>query len=242
MVAGGEVGRAAAAILAGVLLAAGGARSATPTRAVLVLFHGCHDGASSRDWQPLLGALPPSAKAIAVDLPGHGSAGGAKIEADGDNTAWMAAWRARGTTVVDEAFARARKEAPGAFVVAVGAGCGGFFALMGAERQDVGAVVTLSGLSDERQRERLTSRQTPVLGMASRDDRDVPARVEAIVESGGPGSALKLYPGAAHGTAILAGAPGSVGDIARWVEERALKPAGGGPGSGRPPTPSPPSR
>jgi len=214
----------AVSVVAGPVAGMPATTTPTPSPLVLLLFHGCHPDASSRDWQPLLGAIPPAAKVIAVDLPGHGEAGGAKIEAEGDNTAWMAAWRAQGTAVVDRAFARQKAEAPGAFVVAVGAGCGGFFALMGAERHAVDAVVTLSGLSDAAQRERLTSRGTPVLGIASKGDRDVPARVEAIVRAGGRGSALKLYPGAAHGTAILAATPESVTEIVRWLQERVAKP------------------
>ncbi len=223
MVARGEVAAALAAFLS-VLPAPGGGLEATvaaPRPFVVVLFHGCHPDASRRDWRPLIDALPPEAKAIAVDLPGHGEAGGARIEADGDNTAWMAAWREQGAPTVETAFARAKAEAPGAFLVAAGAGCGGFFALMGADRYEVDAIVTISGLSDGPLLERLTSRRTPVLGIASKADRDVPARVEAIVRSGGPGSALKVYPGAAHGTAILAALPASVADLLAWVRLRA---------------------
>lgn len=229
MVAGREVAAFLAAVLAaltgaGAVGEAPGAATA-PRGLVLVLFHGCHPDASSRDWKPLLDATAPgSATVVAVDLPGHGNAGGAKIEADGDNAAWMAAWRKQGVATVDAAFARARAEKPGAFLVSAGAGCGGFFALMGAERFDVDAVVTISGLSDERQRERLTSRGTPVLGMASKEDRDVPARVQAIVSSGGPGSTLKLWAGTAHGTAILASNPGAATEIVRWLRERVAKP------------------
>ena len=167
---------------------------------------------------------------IAVDLPGHGQAGGKPIEANGGNAAWMKAWREEGTGVVDRAFARARAETPGAFLVAGGAGCGGYFALIGAQRHDVKAVLTLSGLSDAAQRAHLTSKKIPVLGVASKGDRDVPARVEAIVRAGGEGSALKLYPGSAHGTAILTEEGVSVGDIVRWIEQRAA----GAPASARP--------
>ena len=175
--------------------------------------------------------MPPGfARVIAVDLPGHGQAGGKPIEADGDNNAWMAAWREQGTGVVDRAFARARAEAPGALLVVGGAGCGGYFALIGAERHDVKAVVTLSGLSDAAQRAHLTSKKIPVLGLASKRDRDVPARVEAIVRAGGKGSALELYPGSAHGTAILTEKGASVGDVLRWIEQRAAGSASASPG------------
>ena len=183
---------------------------------MLILFHGCHEGASSKDWKPLTEALPSGFRVIAPELP--------RIEADGDNTAWMAAWRKHGTAAVDEAFARARHDAPDAYAVVGGAGCGGFFALIGAERHDVNALVTLSGLSDEAQRARLAARRTPVLGVASKNDRDVPGRVEAIVEAGGPGSKLEIYPGEAHGTAILATRSGASGDIVRWIRERMSSP------------------
>src|SRR4030095_12640004 len=84
--------------------------AAAPNRpVVLVLFHGCQDGASSKDWTPLTDALPPGFAVVAPELP--------RIEAEGDNTAWMAAWRRHGTAAVDEAFRRARSEHPGAFVV-----------------------------------------------------------------------------------------------------------------------------
>ncbi len=221
MVAGRKVGLAAAALL---LAGGSAAEEAHRPEVALVLFHGCHAGASTRDWLPLQKALPPGfGRVIAVDLPGHGEAGGKPIEADGDNAAWMAAWREHGTAVVDRAFARARAEAPGAFVVSGGAGCGGFFALIGAERHDVEAVVTLSGLSDAAQRARLSSRKIPVLGMASKEDRDVPARVEAIVDAGGTGSLLKIFPGRAHGIAILAEEAAAPGEIVRWITERAAR-------------------
>ena len=184
---------------------------------VLVLFHGCHEGASSRDWKPLRDALPASIPSVAPELP--------HVEADGDNTAWMAAWRQGVTATVDKAFARARAEHPGAFIVVGGAGCGGFFALIGAERHDVDAILTLSGLSDETQRARLTSRRTPVLGMASKDDGSVPARVEAIVQAGGPGSEMKTFPGKAHGTAILERSASSVIEVVAWVRARSAKSA-----------------
>ena len=210
MVAGRKV------VVAVVLLWAGVARSLGADAAggdvVLVLFHGCHDGASSKDWAPLRNALPAGYAIVAPELP--------RIEADGDNTVWMAAWRKRGTAVVDEAFARAKAEHPGAFVVAGGAGCGGFFALIGVERHAVDAFLTLSGLSDEAQRARLTARRTPVLGIASKNDGPVPTRVEEIVRSGGPGSSFELYPGKAHGTAILSTSRGSAVEIARWLVER----------------------
>jgi hypothetical protein len=180
---------------------------------VLVLFHGCHDGASSRDWKPLRDALPPGFSMIAPETP--------RIEADGDNTAWMAAWRQGGTDLVDQAFARAGREHPGAFVVAAGAGCGGFFALIGAERHSVDALVTLSGLSDDAQRKRLMQLRTPVLGVASSEDGKVPARVEEIVRSGGPGSSFRQYPGKAHGAAILDGNPARGKEIVTWLRERA---------------------
>jgi pimeloyl-ACP methyl ester carboxylesterase len=215
----------AAAVACLLAAAASTAETGPPRETVLILFHGCHAGASSRDWRPLRDALPPGfARVIAVDLPGHGEAGGQPIEAEGGNDAWMAAWRTHGTAVVDRAFARARSEAPDAFVAAGGAGCGGFFALIGAERHDVDALFTLSGLSDAAQRARLTSRKTPVLGVASKNDRDVPVRVEDIVRAGGEGSALKVYPGKAHGTAILSEEPSSPGDVVRWLQERAAGP------------------
>ncbi len=189
-----------------------------PNRPImLVLFHGCQDGASSRDWTPLTDALPPGFAVVAPELP--------RIEAEGDNTAWMAAWRRHGTAAVDEAFRRARSEHPGAFVVAGGAGCGGFFALIGVERHDVDAFFTLSGLSDEAQRECLEARRIAVLGIASREDGEVPARVDRIVRSGGPGSLLQLYPGRAHGTAILIGAPARSGEIVDWIRARTKPPA-----------------
>jgi hypothetical protein len=213
------VARRKVAFLAALVLWGGGclAAEAAGREIVLVLFHGCHEGASSKDWKPLQDALPQEMAVIAPELP--------RIEADGDNTAWMAAWRKEGTAAVDQAFARARSEHPGAFVVAGGAGCGGFFALIGAERHPVDAVVTLSGLSDEAQRSRLTSRRIPVLGMASKDDGNVPQRVQVIVEAGGPGSEMKTFPGKAHGTAILTGQPVSVSDVVRWSRERAEKKA-----------------
>ena len=194
------------------LAAVGSAAQATERDAVLVLFHGCHEGASSADWKPLRVALPPGFTVVAPELP--------KIEAEGDNTVWMAAWRQHGTATVDRAFAQARKQNPKALLLAGGAGCGGFFALIGAERHDVDAVLTLSGLSDEAQRARLTARATPVFGMASKDDGRVPARVEEIVRSGGPGSSFDLYPGKAHGSAILEAEPKAVAEIVRWLRER----------------------
>jgi len=197
------------------LAAAGSAAQATERGAVLVLFHGCHEGASSLDWKPFRDALPPGITVVAPELP--------KIEAEGDNTVWMAAWRQHGTATVDRAFADARRQNPKGFLIAGGAGCGGFFALIGAERHDVDAVLTLSGLSDEAQRARLTARRTPVLGIASKDDRDVPARVEAIVRAGGEGSVLKIYPGSAHGTAILTADGAAPGDVRRWIEERTAR-------------------
>jgi dienelactone hydrolase len=212
MVAGRKV---VLAVLSVLLVTRRGPAEPPKAEAVLVVFHGCHEGASSRDWKPLEDELPSSFRIIAPELP--------RIEADGDNTAWMAAWRKNGTAVVDRAFARARQDAPDAFLVAGGAGCGGFFALIGAERHDLGAVVTLSGLSDAAQRDRLASRRPPVLGVASKNDRDVASRVEAIVKAGGPGSRLEVYPGDAHGTAILASQPGSAAEIVRWVRERATE-------------------
>jgi len=197
------------------LAAVGSAAQATERGAVLVLFHGCDERASSADWKPLRDALPPGITVVAPELP--------KIEAEGDNTVWMAAWRQHGTATVDRAFADARRQNPKGFLIAGGAGCGGFFALIGAERHDVDAVLTLSGLSDEAQRARLTARRTPVLGIASKDDRDVPARVEAIVRAGGEGSVLKIYPGSAHGTAILTGGRAAPGDVRRWIEERTAR-------------------
>jgi alpha-beta hydrolase superfamily lysophospholipase len=228
VVAGRKIGRIAAAAVAAIVLVALGspAEQLSRPKVALVLFHGCHAGASSRDWLPLEKALRPGfARVIALDLPGHGQAGGKPIEAEGNNDAWMAAWREHGTGVVDRAFARARAEAPGALVVAGGAGCGGYFALIGAQRHDVKAVLTLSGLSDAAQRQHLTSKKIPVLGVASKGDRDVPARVDAIVRAGGEGSALKLYPGSAHGTAILTEQGGSVGDVLQWIEERSAGPS-----------------
>ena len=207
----GKVGRLAAVALAS-LAAAGAAARAAEREVVIVLFHGCHEGASSADWKPLRNVLPAGLTAITPELP--------KIEAEGDNTAWMAAWREHGTATVDRAFAEARRQSPKAFFVAGGAGCGGFFALLGAERHDVDAVVTLSGLSDEAQRKRLQARRTPVLGMASEDDGQVPARVEEIVRWGGPGSLVHLFPGKAHGTAILVGAPDRARTIVKWVRAR----------------------
>jgi dienelactone hydrolase len=183
---------------------------------VLILFPGCHEGASSKDWKPLQNALPPGFTVIAPELP--------RIEADGDNTVWMAAWRQGGAATVDGAFAEARKRNPKAFLVAGGAGCGGFFALLTAERHDVDAVVTLSGLSDDAQRKRLRRRRTPVLGLASADDDGVPARVEEIVRWGGPGSLFYSYPGKAHGTALLDGKPDRSRAIVRWVQARATAP------------------
>ena len=213
-------GRKIARRLAGAVLAAlaavgsvGSVAQAAEGEVVLVLFHGCHEGASSADWKPLRDALPPGFTVVAPELP--------KIEAEGDNTAWMAAWRQHGTATVDRAFAEARKQNPKAFLMAGGAGCGGFFALIGAERHDVDARASrCPGLSDEAQRARLTARRTPVLGIASKDDRDVPARVEAIVRAGGEGSVLKIYPGSAHGTAILTGDKAAPGDVRRWIVER----------------------
>ncbi len=211
------VARRKVAFLAALALWGGGplAAEAAGREIVLVLFHGCHEGASSRDWKPLEDVLPEGMVLVAPELP--------RIEAEGDNTAWMAAWRQGGTTVVDQAFARARSDHPGAFVVAGGAGCGGFFALMGAERHFVDGLVTLSGLSDDAQRSRVTSQGTPVLGMASKNDGKVPDRVETIVVAGGPGSEMKMFPGKAHGTAILKEQPASVTDIVRWIRERAVK-------------------
>jgi len=211
VVARRKIARLAGAVLAAVaaLGSVGSVARAGESEVVLVLFHGCHEGASRADWKPLRDALPPGFTVVAPDLP--------KIEAEGDNTVWMAAWRQHGTATVDRAFAEARKQNPNAFVVAGGAGCGGFFALIGAERHEVDAVLTLSGLSDEAQRARLTARRTPVLGIASKDDRNVPARVDAIVRAGGEGSVLKIYPGSAHGTAILTGDKAAPGDVRRWI-------------------------
>jgi pimeloyl-ACP methyl ester carboxylesterase len=190
---------------------------AIDSKIVVILFHGCGEGDSSRDWKPLLDSLPPDFVAIVPELP--------RIEADGDNTVWMAAWRQHGTATVDEAFARAASEHPGAFVVAGGAGCGGFFALVGAERHPVDAVLTLSGLSDDAQRELLTSKRIPVLGMASKDDGSVPARVDAIVGAGGPGSEMRTFAGKAHGTRILRESPEAVSDAVAWVRARGWKKA-----------------
>ena len=183
---------------------------------VVILFPGCHEGASSRDWKPLQNVLPAGFTVVTPELP--------RIEADGDNTVWMAAWRKEGAATVDRAFAEARKRSPKAFLVAGGAGCGGFFALLTAERHDVDAVVTLSGLSDEAQRKRLRGRRTPVLGLASADDGAVPARVEEIVRWGGPGSLFYSYPGKAHGTALLEGAPDRSRAIVRWIQARPTAP------------------
>jgi dienelactone hydrolase len=204
-----------AAIAFAFLAAAGASARGAPAAeraVVMVLFHGCHEGASSADWKPLRDALPAGFHAIAPELP--------KIEAEGDNAAWMAAWRKHGTATIDRAFAEARQASPTAFLVAAGSGCGGFFALLAAQTLEVDAVVTLSGLSDEGQRERLAERRTPVLGVASRDDGTVPARVEEIVRSGGPGSHFDLYPGNAHGTAILEGRPERAKAIVGWVQAR----------------------
>ena len=198
----------------------GSAARAAEREVVLVLFHGCHEGASSADWKPLREALPSGFTVVAPELP--------KIEAEGDSTVWMTAWRRHGTATVDRAFAEARKQNPKAFLVAGGAGCGGFFALIGAERYEIDALVTLSGLSDEAQRMRLTARRTPVFGGASKNDRDVPARVEAIVRSGGEGSTFHPYPGDAHGTAILAGRKDAAPEIVRWIHERSASPSGPG--------------
>jgi hypothetical protein len=211
VVARGKVGRLAAIALAG-LAAAGSAARAAEREVVLVLFHGCHEGASSADWKPFRDTLPPGFRAVTPELP--------KIETEGDNTVWMAAWRKHGAASVDRAFAEAREQSPKAFLVAGGAGCGGFFALLGAERHDVDAVLTLSGLSDEAQRKRLAARRTPVFGVASKDDGGVPARVEEIVRWGGPGSLFHLYPGKSHGTAILSGAPDRARTIVKWVQAR----------------------
>lgn len=196
----------------GLIAAAFHPGAASEREIVLVLFHGCHEGAASKDWKPLQEALPSGFAVLAPELP--------RIEADGDNAAWMAAWRREGTATVDEAFARARAEHPGAFLVSGGAGCGGFFALIGAERHDVDAVLTLSGLSDEAQRSRLTAKRIPVLGMASKDDGSVPARVAAIVRAGGPGSEMKTLPGKAHGTAILEGHAIAVSEVVEWLRAR----------------------
>ena len=216
MVAGREVARLAAAVALAGLCALCPAARAAEREVVLVLFPGCHESASSADWKVLRDALPAHFTAVTPELP--------KIEAEGDNTAWMAAWRRHGAETVDRAFAEARRKKPGAFLVAGGAGCGGFFALMGAERHDVDAVITLSGLSDEAQRKRLTQRRTPVLGLASKDDGQVPSRVELIVRRGGPGSLFQEYPGKAHGTAILEGAPERARSIVRWVQARSAPP------------------
>jgi dienelactone hydrolase len=215
VVARGKVGRLAAIALAG-LAAAGSPARAAEREVVLVLFHGCHEGASSADWKSLRKALPENFTAVTPELP--------KIEADGDNTVWMAAWRKHGVATVDRAFADARKRDPKAFLVAGGAGCGGFFALMGAERHDVDAFFTLSGLSDEAQRKHLMQRRTPVLGVASKEDGQVPARVEEIVRRGGPGSLFHSYPGKAHGTAILDGEPARAKAIVSWIRLRAQTP------------------
>ena len=198
------------------LAALGAAARAAEREVVLILFHGCHEGASSADWKILSYALPAGFTAITPELP--------KIEAEGDNTAWMAARRQHGAATVDRAFAEARRTKPTAFLVAGGAGCGGFFALMGAERHDVDAVLTLSGLSDSAQRKHLTQRRTPVLGIASKDDGQVPARVEAIVRSGGPGSVFQEYAGKAHGTELLTGEPGRTRAIVSWLQARVANP------------------
>jgi 3-oxoacyl-(acyl-carrier-protein) synthase/pimeloyl-ACP methyl ester carboxylesterase len=54
---------------AGLMRSAGGTTQTAPKPAMLLL-HGL--GGSCRQWAPVLGALPDSMRAVAIDLPGHG--------------------------------------------------------------------------------------------------------------------------------------------------------------------------
>lgn len=194
----------------------GGGQAQSPTA---VLFHGCHASASAADWGPLREALESrGVRVVAPELPGHGDAAGPRISATGDNTAWMAAWRAGTEGLLTSVAAEVRGRGA---VIAVGAGCGGFIALEFVRRAPAVAFVTLSGLADPGQLGFLRSGPLPVLGIAATDDGVVPGRVFAIVGSAQAlafRSQFLALPGRDHGTALLTGRPETVGLVLDWLK------------------------
>jgi uncharacterized membrane protein YdjX (TVP38/TMEM64 family)/dienelactone hydrolase len=199
-----------------------GRAAAQDPQAIAVLVHGCQPGGRASDWLPLRQRLEAvGVTVLAPDLPGYGASPRPQIAANGDNAEWMRAWRAGWRPLVDSlaAVLRDRERAsPATRIALVGAGCGGYFALLLAEQASPRGVVTLSGMAEPDQLERLTSAGIPMLAGVARGDRPAVVDRIAAMEAVVPHLQLVRIAGSAHGTALVTTDARMLATVAGWLE------------------------
>ncbi len=208
----------------GVRLAGNYYPAGKPGRGVL-LFHQC-----SRDrlvWDDLARALAnPGNHVLVLNPRGVGDSEGAQWDYDGDLEHALEYWRKNWATDAESAYQWlvAQHGVDRDNIVAIGAGCGSFLALLIAEGHypSVRNVVFFSDFDDTPSRQFLrNSPDLSILSMVSEQDpMSFSAAKEIHALSQNPANRLKTYAQHAHGYGLLEQHPELMAVVVAWVQSR----------------------
>jgi dienelactone hydrolase len=191
----------------------------------LLLFHQC-----SRDrliWDHMATTLALSGRHVLVlNLRGIGDSQGAQWDYDGNLDHALDYWRKNWSADAESAYQwlTSQTGVKQDNVVAVGAGCGAFLALLTAQRHypSVRTVVFFSDFDDGSTRQFL--RNSPQLSILSAVSEKDPMSFTAAKEihelSNNPANRLLSYPEEAHGFALLEKHPELGSTVVEWLEAR----------------------
>ena len=195
-----------------------------PGRGIL-LFHQC-----SRDrlvWDDLATALANFGDHVLVLNPrGIGDSAGAQWDYDGNLDHALEYWRKNWGGDAESAYQwlLAQPDVEPDNIIAMGAGCGSFLALLTAERHypAVRNAVFFSGFDDARSREFL--RNSPRLSLFSivseQDPMSLSAAKQMHLLSQNPANRLQTYAPHAHGFGLLEQHPELMTVVLNWVKSR----------------------
>jgi len=188
----------------------------------VLLFHQC-----TRDraiWSDLATTLANSGNQVLVVNPrGVGDSEGKPWDYDGVPDHALAYWRSHWSDDAEAAYQwlKSRRDVEREKVVAMGAGCGSFLAMLTAERHYpvVRDAVFFSDFDDPQSRQFLEkSPRLAILSMVSeRDPMSFTAAKEIQRVSNNPASRLLTYPEHAHGYELVERHPELMSVVVKWV-------------------------
>jgi alpha-beta hydrolase superfamily lysophospholipase len=191
----------------------------------LLIFHQC-----SRDrliWERFVTTLARSGRHVLVLNPrGIGDSQGAQWDYDGSLEHALDYWRKNWSADAESAYQWLIAQ-PGVQrdnVIAAGAGCGAFLALLTAERHypTVRSVVFFSDFDDDSTRKFLAgaSRLAIFSAVSEQDPMSFAAAKEIHQISHNPANRLLSYPEQAHGFRLMENHPELEATLIEWLEER----------------------